>query len=410
MIEQNPISYQKHNQNNLLRKLPLEVFTIFKIFSDKIRLVGGSVRDLLIEKKVIDYDFACELLPNDIIKILKKNKIKAIPTGVKYGTITAVINNKNFEITTLRSDKNQNGRYCDVDFISDYEQDALRRDFTINSLYLDELGVIHDYCNGFNDLKNNIVRFIGDSESRIKEDYLRILRFFRFSCSYSSSIDNSGLKACIKYKNNLTKISKERIRSELFKIIENENLDNLYKILYTINHNMILEPIISAKLNLDSFRRIKIIEKKLSIKTSLILRIAILLISKSTHIQTIFKEIVATKKEKSLLNEIKNLSDSFNLDKLLHYLVFFDKKIISEALLYKIIVLDYDIDYSLLKEKLYFINNFTVPEFPLSGHDIKKLGYKNVQIKKAILEAKNFWIENDFKKNKQELIEYLKAI
>lgn len=410
MIEQNTISYQKHNQTNLLRKLPLEVFTIFKIFSDKIRLVGGSVRDLLIEKKVIDYDFACELLPNDIIKILKKNKIKAIPTGVKYGTITAVINNKNFEITTLRSDKNQNGRYCDVDFISDYEQDALRRDFTINSLYLDELGVIHDYCNGFNDLKNNIVRFIGDSESRIKEDYLRILRFFRFSCRYSSSIDNSGLKACIKYKNNLTKISKERIRSELFKIIENENLDNLYKILYTINQNMILEPIISAKLNLDSFRRIKIIEKKLSIKTSLILRIAILLTSKSTNIQTIFKEIVATKKEKSLLNEIKNLSDSFNLDKLLHYLVFFDKKIISEALLYKIIVLDYDTDYSLVKEKLYFINNFTVPEFPLSGHDIKKLGYKNVQIKKAILEAKNFWIENDFKKNKQELIEYLKAI
>lgn len=410
MLKEKSTLYQKYNQNHLLQNLPSEILIIFKIFSGKIRLVGGSVRDLLTEKKIIDYDFACELLPNEIIKILKQNKIKAIPTGIKYGTITAVINNKNFEITTLRSDKNQNGRHCNVDFVSDYEQDALRRDFTINSLYLDELGFIHDYCNGFNDLKNNIVKFIGNSELRIKEDYLRILRFFRFSCKYSLNIDNIGLKACIKYKNNLTKISKERIRSEFFKIIENENLDNLYKILSVINNNMILDSVISTKLNLDNFEKVKIVEKKLSIKTSLILRIAVLLISRSTNVEILFKEIVATKKEKSFLKEIVDLSNNFNLDKLLYYLVFFDKKIISEALLYKIIVLDGNADYSLIKEKLYFINNFIVPNFPISGYDIKKLGYKDIQIKEAILKAKNFWIESNFKKNKKELIKYLKVI
>ena len=169
------------NNLKIFANLPPEVLKIFTIFGENIRLVGGAVRDLILEKKVNDYDFACKFLPDEIQKILKAHNIKSIPTGLKYGTITAVINNKNFQITTLRKDENQKGRACDVNFVEDFFEDAKRRDFTINALYLDYRGEIHDYFNGLDDLQNRKVRFILDAKTRIQEDYLRILRFLRFS-------------------------------------------------------------------------------------------------------------------------------------------------------------------------------------------------------------------------------------
>lgn len=187
----------------MLSSLPPEVKKIFKIFTkdgDEIRLVGGSVRDLLLNKKVKDFDFATKLLPEEVIKILEQNKLKAIPTGKKFGTITAVVNGKNFEITTLRKDSETDGRHCKPEFVDDYFLDAARRDFTVNALYLDSSGVIHDYFDGKSDLKNKKIKFIGDANRRIEEDFLRILRFFRFSCEYAEKLDVEGLKACVKQK------------------------------------------------------------------------------------------------------------------------------------------------------------------------------------------------------------------
>ena len=203
----------------IFENLPPEVLKIFAIFGENIRLVGGSVRDLILAKKVHDFDFACKFLPKKIEKILNENNIKSVPTGLKYGTITAVINHQNFQITTLRKDENQKGRYCEVNFVEDFYEDAKRRDFTINALYLDSLGEIHDYFNGIADLKNHNVRFILDPKTRIQEDYLRILRFFRFSCDYAQNLDKEGLEACLQFKNSLEILSKERVREEFLKII-----------------------------------------------------------------------------------------------------------------------------------------------------------------------------------------------
>ena len=231
--------------------LPAEVKTIFKIFAqntkqdkDSIRLVGGCVRDLLLEKTVNDFDFATKLQPQEIIAILEKNQIKAIPTGIEFGTITAVVNHKNFEITTLRKDNEPDGRHLKAEFVNDYHLDAARRDFTINALYLDDQGEIYDYFNGLEDLENKKVRFIGDAKERITEDYLRILRFFRFSCFYSAEFDQEGLNACFQLKSNLQKLSSERVRAEIFKIFSCLNRNSLIKTLRTLNDSRITEEII----------------------------------------------------------------------------------------------------------------------------------------------------------------------
>ena len=250
---------------NLIKNLPPEVKKIFSIFlnqGDEIRLVGGCVRDLLIEKQVNDFDFATKFLPEEIIKILEKNKIQAIPTGVKFGTITAVVNHKNFEITTLRKDSETDGRHCQPEFIDDYFLDAARRDFTINALYLDDKGLVHDYFNGISDLKNQEVKFIGNAQERIEEDFLRVLRFFRFSCNYAKKLDEVGLKACFSKKSGLQKLSRERIRMEFLKLISSSKKAALIEILKQAEELNILSEIFSIKLDIKALEEIFKIENK----------------------------------------------------------------------------------------------------------------------------------------------------
>ena len=215
----------------ITKNFPSEVKKLFEIFGEDIRLVGGSLRDLLLGKNMKDFDFATKFLPNEVIAILEKHQIKALETGIKFGTVTAVINHKNFEITTLRKDQNHQGRHCDVEFVADYLLDASRRDFTINALYLDCEGNIYDYFGGIDDLEKEKVKFIGNANSRIEEDFLRILRFFRFSCEYAKSLDKQGLEACTKQKENIKKLSRERIRQEFIKMFATSKTANLFKIL-----------------------------------------------------------------------------------------------------------------------------------------------------------------------------------
>jgi tRNA nucleotidyltransferase/poly(A) polymerase len=199
-----------------------EVDFLFKILNkkrDDIRLVGGCVRDLLLNKKINDYDFATKHTPNKVIEILQENNIKYKEIGVKYGTVTAIVKGKKFEITTLRNDINQRGRDTDVEFIQGYEGDASRRDFTFNALYLDSNFKIYDYFGGREDLKRGIIRFIKNPADRILEDSLRILRFFRFFCCYAHTPDFESFKACKKYVHFIKNLSTDRITHEFFKIL-----------------------------------------------------------------------------------------------------------------------------------------------------------------------------------------------
>ncbi len=182
------------------------------------RFVGGCVRKSLTGEIIDDVDLATTLEPNEVKKKLLQKNIKVIDTGISYGTLTVIINNKKFELTTLRKDISTDGRHAEVQFTSHWKEDAARRDFTINAIYVDPEGRIFDPYNGVTDLKNGEIKFIGDTKERIQEDYLRILRYFRFFTQYSKTAhDLNTIKSIKHHITGFNKISNERIFDELKK-------------------------------------------------------------------------------------------------------------------------------------------------------------------------------------------------
>ncbi|QCB39131.1 CCA tRNA nucleotidyltransferase [Sphingobium sp. PAMC28499] len=185
------------------------------------RYVGGAVRDGLLGLPVNDLDIATSLMPQDVVDRLKAAGIKAVPTGIEHGTITAVLPDGPVEITTLRRDVSTDGRRATIAYTDDWQQDAARRDFTFNALYADPLtGTISDYFGGVADLDARHLRFIGDASARIAEDHLRILRYFRFLARYGDNeVDASAYDACVAAANSLMALSRERIADELLKLL-----------------------------------------------------------------------------------------------------------------------------------------------------------------------------------------------
>ncbi|WP_375396826.1 CCA tRNA nucleotidyltransferase [uncultured Sphingomonas sp.] len=184
------------------------------------RIVGGAVRDTLIGIDTADIDLATVHDPYRVIDLLDAARIKPVPTGLRHGTITAIANGEVYEVTTLRRDVATDGRHATVAFTDDWREDAARRDFTINALYADPAGgALFDYFGGFDDLMARRVRFIGDPLTRIAEDHLRILRFFRFLARFGDEPDAAGLAACAARANDLMALSRERIAGELLRLL-----------------------------------------------------------------------------------------------------------------------------------------------------------------------------------------------
>ena len=194
--------------NLTTNKNVLHLFNIVETHGGVLRFVGGAVRDAIAGLKGFDLDLATDLSPDELVEICEENGIKTIPIGIKFGTLGVVIDNQVLEVTSLRKDVKTDGRHAEVIFTSDWEEDASRRDLTINAVYADEKGNVFDYYNGVDDLEKGIVRFIGNANQRIKEDYLRILRFFRFYSIFSKApIDKKALHACRDNKEGLRQLS-----------------------------------------------------------------------------------------------------------------------------------------------------------------------------------------------------------
>ncbi len=198
-----------------------KIFEICKHAGIEIRVVGGAVRDVLLGSSPSDIDLAIASGPNDAVRLFENAGYKVIPSGIEFGTITLVTKERMIEITSLRKDISSDGRRVVVEYTKNFEEDSARRDFTINSMSYDiTTGILYDYFGGVSDLENNLVRFIGDPKERIAEDYLRILRFFRFSAYYARSLDLEGLRVCKNLVSGLKILSKERIYHELRKILQ----------------------------------------------------------------------------------------------------------------------------------------------------------------------------------------------
>jgi poly(A) polymerase len=187
---------------------------------EEARIVGGAVRNALLGEPLGDIDVATTALPEEVIRRVEAAGFKAVPTGIEHGTVTVVAAGRPFEVTTLREDVETFGRHAKVAFGRDWKRDAERRDFTMNALSVARDGTVHDYAGGLADIAARRVRFIGDADRRIAEDYLRILRFFRFHAAYGEgALDPEGLAACIAARSGLDRLSRERVRMEAFKLV-----------------------------------------------------------------------------------------------------------------------------------------------------------------------------------------------
>lgn len=199
------------------------------------RFVGGCVRDALIGRPLGDFDLATTLKPEAVMEACQKAGCKVIPTGIDHGTVTVVADHQPFEVTTLRRDVSTDGRHAEVEYTDDWQQDAARRDFTMNALLCDADGNVTDFFGGYDDLKAGRVRFIGDAENRLREDVLRILRFFRFQAHFGQGeLDAQGLAACRKLVSLLPSLSIERVQAELLKLLKAPNPLPVWRVMVEI--------------------------------------------------------------------------------------------------------------------------------------------------------------------------------
>ncbi|PZQ19081.1 MAG: CCA tRNA nucleotidyltransferase [Ancylobacter novellus] len=204
-----------------LERRPLaELLAVLDRDGEEARIAGGAVRDALLGATISDLDLAATATPDEVTRRAEAAGWKVSPTGIGHGTVTVVISGEPFEVTTLRRDVETNGRRAVVGFSRDWAEDAARRDLTINGLYLSRDGVVHDHVGGLRDLEARRVRFIGDARARIREDYLRTLRFFRFHARFAEGApDREGFAAAVAEREGLRRLSAERVRAELMKLL-----------------------------------------------------------------------------------------------------------------------------------------------------------------------------------------------
>jgi len=367
---------------------------------DKVKFVGGCVRKSISGENIDDIDLATILKPEEVKKKLNKKNIRVVDTGISHGTVTVIINNKKFEITTLRKDISTDGRHAKVNFTSSWKEDALRRDFTINAIYSDIEGRIFDPLNGISDLRNGLIKFIGTPDERIQEDYLRILRYFRFFTQYSKIDHNQNVISSIKkYINGLNQVSNERIFDELNKIIVLENLLSLFS-----NKNS-KEIVINIFPQLKYYERLKIfktLSQKLKSKYDINLILALLILDESNDYEYFCHKY---KTSNNLKNRFKNIAVNFenlkskkfytedNIKKLIY---FSNKNNVRDLLLFSISANSKITPFS-IEMLLDFVNTCKIPKFPFSGDFLKKHGYETGQaLGKKLKSLEEKWIENNF--------------
>ena len=372
----------------------------------EVRYVGGCVRKILNKENIDDIDLATNLTPDQVKVCLDNSKIKYFETGLEHGTITAKIDNQNFEITTLRKDVKTDGRHALVEYTTNWEEDASRRDFTINSIYSDIDGNLYDPNNGHKDLINGIIKFIGEPETRIREDYLRIIRYLRFYSGYSNADHELNIIKIIKQNiEGLGKVSKERQFNELQKIIK---LDNFLGIFSNKSSCELFSLIFPQLKNLKKFTKLsKSSEKILRNKSSYFI-ISLLVIDETDNSDYFMYKYNLPNELKDKINFLKYYSINKNINEILN------KKELQKIFYYKeksdlIDLIDFNLLYYKQSKKLSelktYFEKLDKPTFPIKAQSlIDDYGYKEgreLGQKLKNLEIK--WIENNFTLSKKDM-------
>lgn len=387
-------------------QIPLkEIKTIekcIKLKSGKVYIVGGAVRDLILNNNNnYKADLVVDLEMFDLLLCLKKYGLKYIPLGIKFGSIVVVVNNIKIDVTIMRHDVGSDGRWAEIEFTKNIMLDSERRDFSFNSIYCDTKGYIYDPNKGVNDLMDGCVRFIGDINKRVKEDFLRIIRFYRFSIFYAKNFNSKTIKTLVGYHQNLKTLSFERKLDEIKKILNYKKLHQKIKKKSIINEIKILfEESFDMKFDFENFDKFCELEYRLD----------------CIDFERRFKYLMRNSEDKS--NFVSKINKKFK-KRLLSKIVKFDLDEESlRKMLYKnnkfcvednvlIQSVEKRISYGELVKTKLFIKNYKKKKFPLGGQDLVKIGFKRgKEIGKVLKSTESWWIKNNFSKNKKSCLEF----
>ena len=379
----------------------------------EIRYVGGCLRKIFNNEKVDDIDLATNLNPIEVSEILKKNKINFYESGIEHGTITAILDDHKFEITSLREDIFTDGRHAKVKFSKDWKKDAARRDFTINSIYADLDGNIFDPHNGKKDIEMGQVNFIGNPEKRIKEDYLRILRYLRFFLNYSKQPHKEEIIKTIKINiSGISIISKERLLDELKKLLKSNHLEKLSKDKFSIELILLIFPELK---NIKSVVNSIKVKKEFFVDLDFIFILFLMIIDGTDNLEYfLYKYNISKKDQKrayainNFYNEkegIKTLNEA-NLNKVLYY---DGKQAVLDILNFKIIK-SKKLDKKMLNLLELYKNKIT-PSLPV-GADLLMTRYnipEGKQLGSMLKSIEEEWVRNNFEISEKQIDNIVKG-
>jgi len=376
----------------------LTLFSELELAGGQARFVGGCVRDALLGQVSDDLDVCTDLPPETVLEVLSNAGLKVIPTGLKHGTVTALIGEHKYEITTLRVDVQSFGRHADVAFTKSWLEDAARRDFTVNALYMEISGTLHDYYGGMSDLEKGIIQFIGDADTRIEEDYLRVLRFFRFYGRYGQGApDVRSFKACADAYDKLGDLSAERISRELLQVL---GASDPIKALSQMQRAGILRAVINDEVSLNSLEGML----KLPIASDPINRLSAFLGGRAELAKKSSKKFrLSAKADKRLAlmcreyipPDLNILGQKSRLYKL-GAQAFKDQVLLSWSM---------HPAESRFSDYLELIEEWTIPHCPVSGKDLLKIGITAGPDLGVILkQIEEVWIKSDFTLSQSDLL------
>ena len=378
------------------------------------RFVGGCVRNALLKQPVADIDIATTLTPDAVTRALTAAGLKAVPTGIEHGTVTAVASGRPFEITTLRRDVETDGRRAVVAFTTDWAEDAQRRDFRLNALYAEPDGTLHDPTGGgLEDARAGRIVFVGDAETRIREDGLRILRFFRFLAWYGrGEPDAAGLAACAALKVRIANLSAERVSAELLKLLAAEDPRPAVRLMAQAG---VLAAVLPEAQGLTRFERLVAIETEQLFTEDALLRLAALLPDDPTVGLALAERLRLSNAQRERLvfalapqPPLKSWMSPKETRRLVYRLgaeAFCDRVTLAWA------ASERPAATTQWRALLPTARSWTPPRFPLTGDEVMAAGVaKGPLVGEVLREVEAWWVENDFPEDKLGLIERLKAV
>ena len=388
----------------------LKLFKAVENNGGVLRFVGGAVRDVLAGKlQGFEIDLATDLSPDELVEACQEEGLKTVPIGLKYATTGVVVGDKIVEVSHLRKTNTDYKFSTEFEFTDDWNADASKRDLTINAVYADSKGNVFDYYNGIEDLENGVVKFIGKPQDRIKEEPIRIMRFFRFYSIFGKTEpDAKSLKACVENKHLLKNVAIEQVRDELFKIFLT---DNIVTTLRYIFENDILDYILPMNGNLEKLENLQQVVKMCNLTPDVLRRLYILYQPDESLAENLAARLHLTKKQKyRLLNWSRfvfNENKAEDINYLTKVCYLFDKDFCIDKVLF-MAAENKKIDVLRTIEN---INNIQIPEFNIKGKDLINCGLTDYGKIREILETlEHNWIENNFADTPDELLQKAKNL